>query len=380
MPDELAVRIFLADRTERSRRGEQRHRLVLGDHPPERARIRRADRLAFIHDRSRAMEQRAVDDIAVADHPADVGGAPPDFTRLDAVEVEHRPLQRDQMPAIVAHDALGNAGRARCVEDVERIGRQHGHAIGGFPRLDGGLAQVSPVVIAAFGQLARLLGPLQDDAGLGLDLGKPDRLVEQRLVGHDAAGLDAAACRKDQLWRGVIDTGRQFLWREAAEHHRMDGADPRAGEHGHHGLRHHRHIDDDAVALGDAKIRHHAGQRLHFVQKLGVGEFGDAAGERRIVDQRELIGAATFDMAIERVVAGVDDRAGKPAAIQALGGIENFLGRFDPVDLARRLTPKALGVAERARMDLVITAFVAECSWRLSRVLPAPSAHRPAPF
>ena len=52
------------------------------------------------------MKQRPVDDVAVPDHPADVGAAPPDLAWLDAVEIEHRPFQRDQMTAIVAHHAF----------------------------------------------------------------------------------------------------------------------------------------------------------------------------------------------------------------------------------------------------------------------------------
>ncbi len=112
LPDQFAVRVFLANGAERRRRGEQRHRLVFRDHPPEATGIRRADRLAFVHDRGRAMEQRRVDDVAVADHPADVGAAPEHLARLDAVEIEHRPFQRNQMPAIVAHHALGLACRA----------------------------------------------------------------------------------------------------------------------------------------------------------------------------------------------------------------------------------------------------------------------------
>src|SRR5215211_6682426 len=71
LANEIAVGVFLADSPERGRRSEQCHRLVFGYHSPERARIRRTDRLALIHDRGGAMEQRAVDDIAVTDHPAD---------------------------------------------------------------------------------------------------------------------------------------------------------------------------------------------------------------------------------------------------------------------------------------------------------------------
>ena len=102
----------------------------------------------------------------------------------------------------------------------------------------------------------------------GLDAGKLDRLVEQRLVLHDAAGLEPAARREDQFRLGVLDPGREFLGREAAEHHRMHRADPRAGQHRDHRFRHHRHIEDDAVALGDAEIGHHGGERLHLMQHL----------------------------------------------------------------------------------------------------------------
>ena len=166
---------------------------------------------------------------------------------------------------------------------------------------------------------------------------------------HDAAGLDAAARREDQFRPRVVDAGRQFLGGEAAEHHAVHGADPRAGEHRDDRFRHHRHIEDDAVALDHAEILHDRGERLYLVQKLGIGEFGDRVGQRRIVDQRELIGASARDMAVERVVAGVDHGAGEPAAVSARRGIEDLLRRLDPVDLARRLRPKALGIpSERA--------------------------------
>ena len=73
------------------------------------------------------------------------------------------------------------------------------------------------------------------------------------------AALDAAARRKDQLRLGILDAGREFFRGKAAEHHRMHRADPRAGQHRDHGFRHHRHIEDDAVALGDAEILHDGG-------------------------------------------------------------------------------------------------------------------------
>ena len=208
---------------------------------------------------------------------------------------------------------------------------------------------------------------------LRLGAGKPDRLVEQRLVLHDAAGLEPAACREDQLWLGVVDAGRQLPGGKAAEHHAVHRADPRAGQHRHHRFRHHRHVENDAVALCDAEILHDGGERLHFPQQFGVGEFRDRVAERGIVDQRDLVGAAAGDMAIERVVAGVDHGAREPAAVGAERGVEDLLRRLDPVDLARRLGPKALGVGKRAGVDLVIPALFMD----VHRRSPSPLSSRP---
>ena len=109
---------------------------VLGDHAPERAGVRRADRLALVEDRGAAVQERRIDDVGVADHPADVGRRPPHFAGLDAVEIFHRPFQRDHVAAIVAHHALRPPGRARRVENVERIGRRDRHAIAGRAGVD----------------------------------------------------------------------------------------------------------------------------------------------------------------------------------------------------------------------------------------------------
>ena len=75
-------------------------------------------------------------------------------------------------------------------------------------------------------------------------------------------------------------------------------------------------------------------------QHLRIGEFGDRAGQRRIVDQRHLIGAAARDVAVERVVAGVDLGAGEPAAVEPERAVEHLVGRLDPVDLAARPRPR----------------------------------------
>ena len=54
--DKIAVGIFLLDGAESGRRGEQGSDLVLRDHAPVSAGIRRTDRLSLIEDGSRTME------------------------------------------------------------------------------------------------------------------------------------------------------------------------------------------------------------------------------------------------------------------------------------------------------------------------------------
>ena len=69
-------------------------------------------------------------------------------------------------------------------------------------------------------------------------------LVENGLLqGEDRAAacarLEPAGGGEDRLRLRVGDARGEFRRGEAAEHHGMDGAEPRAGEHGDRRLRHH---------------------------------------------------------------------------------------------------------------------------------------------
>ena len=55
---------------------------------------------------------------------------------------------------------------------------------------------------------------------------------------------------------------------EAAEHHRVHGADPRAGEHRDDRLGDHRHVDHHPVALLDPEAAQGAGERGHLLEQL----------------------------------------------------------------------------------------------------------------
>ena len=198
---QLAVGVLLLDRPHRGRRGEQHLHAVLRAHPPERAGVRRADRLALVHHAGAAAQQRRVDDVGVADHPADIGRRPIDVAGIDAVQHAHRVPQRDRMAAIVAHHPLGPSRRARGVEDVERIGGRHRDRIVRRRRRLG----FRQIVVAPRDQFSAFGIALQDQAGIGLVRRQRDRRVEQRLVFHHPPGLEAAGCRHDHLRLGVGD-------------------------------------------------------------------------------------------------------------------------------------------------------------------------------
>ena len=109
-------------------------------------------------------------------------------------------------------------------------------------------------------------------------LGELERLVDQRLVEHDLAHAAAAVGGDHQRGPRVVDARREARRGEAAEHHRVDRADARAGEDRERGLGDHRHVDDDPVALLHAERLHHRGDAVHFLEQLLVGE---APGLRR---------------------------------------------------------------------------------------------------
>ena len=265
------VRIFALDGAERRRRSEQDIDLVVADHPPERTGVGCPHRLAFVKNGGAAVKQRRVNDVGMADDPADIGRRPVYVTGIHPVDVLHRPLQGDKMPAIVADHALGLAGGARRVEDVKRVGRQNRHAIGRI-RIGHGLG---PVDVAAGCQFRLGFRALKDDAMLGLVRRDVDGAVQQRHVFDDPADLDPAGGRYHDLGLGVVNADRQFVRREPAEDHGMNRADARARQHGDGGFGYHRHVDDDPVALLHPGRLQHAGKLRNLVGKFPIGEFPD---------------------------------------------------------------------------------------------------------
>ena len=82
-----------------------------------------------------------------------------------------------------------------------------------------------------------------------------------------------ALVRGDHDGRGAVgDAARERIRREAAEHHRVNRADARAGEHRDRRLGNHRQVDRDAVALLHAERPERVRELADAVIELAVGD------------------------------------------------------------------------------------------------------------
>ena len=143
----------------------------------------------------------------MADDPADVGGCPERVAGPEIVDRVHRPVERDQIAAGVAHDALRHARRAGGIENIERIGR--GEVGAGRPpaRRFGGVDERGPVAVARRVHLRPGLRALMDDADGGLVASENDRKTSRGLYSTIRPGLiPQLAVRRP--WLGVVDAGR----------------------------------------------------------------------------------------------------------------------------------------------------------------------------
>ena len=306
--EQLALRILTLDGPEAGGGGEERLDAVFGDDPPERAGVRRADRLALVQDRRTAGDERRVHDVRVPDDPSDVGGCPVDLAGPGVVDVLHAPAQRDGVPAVVAHHALGPGRGARRVEDVQPVGCGDRYAVGRF----GAGHRLGPVHVPPGYQLRRDLRTLQDHAVPRRVVGQLDRLVQDGLVLEHPVDFDAAGRGDDHLRRGVVDAQRQLVRREPAEHDRVHRPDPGTRQHRDDGLGHHRQVDDHPVAVVYAQAAQYAGEPGHLVAQFAVRERAAGTGHRAVVDQCALLGAPVPDVPVHRVEAGVQHAVGKP--------------------------------------------------------------------
>src|ERR1700676_1402490 len=80
----------------------------------------------------------------------------------------------------------------------------------------------------------------------------------------------------------------------------------------------------------------------------------DAPCDRAVPDQRDPLAAPGRDMAVERIPAGIEPAAGKPAIERRPRVVEHPVPAPFPIDRLRRLGPERLGLGQRAAMGLRI--------------------------
>ena len=139
-------RVLALDGPEGGRRGEEAPDAVLGDHPPERAGVGRADRLALEQDRGRAGEERRVDRCRSGRRPSRRRRRPRTPRRADAVDVlastrRARPCSRRSARTTPFGWPVVPGG----VEDVERVHAADRRA----GRGRGAVLRLVPVEVAA---------------------------------------------------------------------------------------------------------------------------------------------------------------------------------------------------------------------------------------
>ncbi len=242
---------------------------------------------AFIHHDRGAVREGAVNHVAVAGDPADVGGAKIDVGLLEVEDVFRRDRGAQQVAGRRVQHALRFAGGAAGVEDKERVFAVEALRLVRARRT--GNKVVIPA-IAALDHRHRRAGALQHDHML-----HARRAGEGAVhVGLELDGLAPAPAGirgDDELRLAVVHAVLDGLGAEAAKNHSVNHAQPRAGQHGHGRLGHHRHVDRRAVTLGQPERCQRVGKLADLAVQLLVGDGADVArfafkNNRRLVFPR----------------------------------------------------------------------------------------------
>ena len=227
------------------------------DDVPEAILVREVGR-AFVHHRRGAVHERAVDDVAVAGDPADVGGAPVDVVVAQIEDQARRVLRLHRVAARRVDHALGLAGGARRVEDEQRVlGRRararRARATRSAPPAPSARRAARPSTPALrCGVTTRTFSTVR----------QPDSSAASTLAlsGTTLPRRQPPSAVMSSLQPASLMRSRMAVGGEAAEDDRVRGADARAGEHRDGQLGDHRHVDGDAVAGLDAERLERVGE------------------------------------------------------------------------------------------------------------------------
>ena len=167
-----------------------------------------------------------------------------------------------------------------------------------------------------------------------------DALERQRLA---AARLFVGGDERDGA--NVDEAFVQRFRGEAAEHDRVRRADARAGLHRDDAFDRHRHVDDDAVALGDPAFLQRIGEARHACEEVGIGDARDGAVVG-LEDHRDALAVAGFDVAVEAVVRRVELAVVEPLVERRVALVEHLGERLVPAEaFACETRPEAFVIA-----------------------------------
>ena len=199
--------------------------------------------------------------------------------------------------------------------------------------------------------------PVDDDVADALAPAHAQRLVDDRLERHVLAAARLLVGGDHGDGAGVDDAFLQRLRRKAAEHDRMRRADARAGLHRDHALDRHRHVDEDAVALPDAERTQAVREAADPLEQLPVSHLrhGAVVG---LEDDRDLLGIAVRDVAVEAVVGHIELPVLEPLVERRVRLVERLRERLLPqYFVPGELRPEAREVAGGAALSASKSAF-----------------------
>ena len=134
--------------------------------------------------------------------------------------------------------------------------------------------------------------------------------------------------------------------RKPAEHHRVDGANARAGVHRDDGLGGHRHVDDHPIALLHAQRTQCIGKAADIGVQFAVGHVANVA--RFAHECQGRLVAPLLEVHVEAVPGNIQLAVDEPAVVRGVRFIERDRERLVPAQLALRLAgPEPLVICGR---------------------------------
>lgn len=304
---------------------------------------------AFDEDRG-GPELQHTDDHHRADQPAQVGDPSHDVVAVHVEAATEIDSGLGREPGVRMHDALRQAGRARGVDDAERVVRLGRRGLGDRRFR----VELVPPVIAAAGHRGVTTGAAHDHDGPHAG-GAGERLVSG-LLEFDPTPAPGGRVRGDQCDRpGLAQAGGERVGPVPGERWHRDRTQHRDREERHGRLRHHREEQHDPVPPPDAELHQVRREPSHLIVQLGVGQ-DTPAPLITLVDHRRFARDRAPRVPVGAQLGHVDHATGEPAwERRARTGVEHPLVGFGEGDteIVERRRPEHLRVGDRGAVELV---------------------------